>query len=102
MEGIDVWGLTAQNEPGDGYYVYFGINSCGYSPEEERNFVANNLGPTLKKHSFGEVLILGCDDQRTVLPEWAEVVSVATDNCVVLNGKLKCPEEAVWTSSNLP
>jgi glucosylceramidase len=76
-EGIDIWGLTAQNEPGDGYYVYFGINSCGYSPEEERNFVANNLGPTLQKHDFGKVLILGCDDQRTVIPEWAEVVSAA-------------------------
>jgi glucosylceramidase len=76
-EGIDIWGLTAQNEPGDGYYIYFHINSCEYSPEEERNFVANNLGPTLQKHNFEKVLIIGCDDQRTVLPERAEVVSAA-------------------------
>ncbi|PSN49700.1 putative glucosylceramidase 4 [Blattella germanica] len=42
-EGIDVWGVSSQNEPGDGYYAYFGINSCGYSPQEELNFIVNNL-----------------------------------------------------------
>jgi hypothetical protein len=83
QEGVDIWGLTSQNEPGDGYYVYFGINSCGYSPEEERNFIANNLGPTLKKHNFGDIVIMASDDQRTVLPHWAEVVSACTSRVLV-------------------
>ncbi|KDR16212.1 Glucosylceramidase, partial [Zootermopsis nevadensis] len=73
-EGINFWGLTLQNEPGNGYYVYFGINSCGYSPEEQRNFIANNLGPTLQKNNFGNIVIMAGDDQRTFLPESAQVV----------------------------
>lgn len=90
IEGIDFWGLTPQNEPGDGYYTYFGINSCGYSPEEERTFIANNLGPTLKKHNFGNVKILNSDDQRIEMPDRQKVVSAYADKvngsvCAVLN-----------------
>jgi glucosylceramidase len=73
-EGIDVWGLSTQNEPGDGYYIYFFINSCGFSPQEERNFIVNNLGPTLKKNNFGHVVIMNGDDQRTTIPDWQKVV----------------------------
>jgi glucosylceramidase len=89
-EGIDVWGLTPQNEPGDGYDVYFGINSCGYSPDEERTFIANNLGPTLEKHKFGHVVIMNSDDQRTTIPDRQKVVSAHTytlrgSSCAALN-----------------
>ncbi|KAJ9589458.1 hypothetical protein L9F63_017319 [Diploptera punctata] len=72
--GIDIWGVSSQNEPGDGYYVSFGINSCGYSPDEERKFIANNLGPTLRKYGFGNVTIMDGEEQRPEFPEWAETI----------------------------
>ena len=89
-EGIGIWAVTPQNEPGDGYHDYFHINSCGYSPDEERKFIANNLCPTLKKHNLGDIVIMSVDDQRTSVPERQEVVSAYTDtlsgsNCAVLN-----------------
>lgn len=89
-EGIDIWAVTPQNEPGDGYSDYFYINSCGYSPDEERIFVADNLCPTLKEHNLGDIVIISVDDQRTSVPERQEVVSANADtlsgsNCTVLN-----------------
>lgn len=89
-EGIDIWGLTPQNEPEDGYEIYLYINSCGYSPEEERAFIVNNLGPTLKKHNFGHVVIMNGDDQRSTVPDRQNVVSAHADtlrgsSCAVLN-----------------
>jgi glucosylceramidase len=89
-KGIAIWGLTPQNEPGDGYESDFHINSCGYSPEEERKFIANNLGPTLEEHKFGHVVIMNSDDQRSTVPDRQKVVSAYADmlsgsSCAVLN-----------------
>jgi glucosylceramidase len=89
-EGIDIWGLTPQNEAGDGYNVYLISDSCGYSPDEERTFIADNLGPTLKKHEFGHVVVMNSDDQRTTVPDRQKVVSSHADtlggsSCAVLN-----------------
>ena len=75
INGIDVWGVSSQNEPGDGYYVYFGINSCGYSPEEELNFIINNLGPTLRKNGFGNINIMAAEEQRPEIAYWTNNVS---------------------------
>jgi glucosylceramidase len=88
-EGIEVWGVTPQNEPGDGYEDWFHIPSCGYSPEEERKFIADNLGPTLKEHNFGDVVIMNGDDQRKSIPDRQNVVSAYADtlrgsSCAVL------------------
>ena len=44
-EGIPVWGLTVQNEP----MAKQTWESCMYTADEERNFIKNNLGPTLQK-----------------------------------------------------
>ncbi|WP_219733336.1 hypothetical protein [Hymenobacter sp. NBH84] len=44
-QGIPIWGLTVQNEP----MAKQTWESCVYSAEEERDFVKNFLGPTLKK-----------------------------------------------------
>ena len=70
-EGIDIWGLTPVNEPhGNGN----NWESMHFSPEEETNFVQNHLGPKLESEGFGEVNILGYDQNRDGLKEWVDVM----------------------------
>jgi glucosylceramidase len=55
-EGIDIWGITVENEPlGNGN----NWESMHFSPEEMTDFVMNHLGPQLEADGKGEVKILG-------------------------------------------
>lgn len=44
-EGIPIWGTSTQNEP----MAVQTWESCIYTAENERDFIKNYLGPTLKK-----------------------------------------------------
>ncbi|WP_202702244.1 glycoside hydrolase family 30 beta sandwich domain-containing protein [Flavobacterium sp. UGB4466] len=59
-EGIPVWGLTIQNEP----MASQRWESCIYSPEAERDFLKNFLGPTLGKEGLGSKKIIIWDHNR--------------------------------------
>lgn len=48
-EGVPLWGLSIQNEP----MATQKWESCIYTAEEERDFLKNHLGPTLKKSRAG-------------------------------------------------
>lgn len=72
--GIDIWGLTAQNEPSDGTITNFPFQCLGWNPELQRDFIAKDLGPALESSGFGEVKLMILDDQRYFLPYWAETV----------------------------
>ena len=66
-EGIDIWGVTVENEPlGNGY----NWESMHYSPSEMTDFVVNHLGPKLEADGKGNVKIFGYDQNREHLPEW--------------------------------
>lgn len=67
-EGIDIWGVTFENEPlGNGN----NWESMHYSAEEMVDFVQNHLGPQLEKDSLN-VKILGYDQNRDEeLTHWA-------------------------------
>jgi len=70
-EGIDIWGLTPVNEPhGNGN----NWESMHFSPEEETDFVQNYLGPKLEAEGYGNVKILGYDQNRAGLKEWVDVM----------------------------
>lgn len=70
-EGIDIWGLTVENEPhGNGN----NWESMHYSPEEMTTFVMNHLGPKLKADGKGDVKVLGYDQNREGLKEWVDVM----------------------------
>ncbi|KAG7159117.1 Lysosomal acid glucosylceramidase-like 5 [Homarus americanus] len=73
-EGVNFWGLTAQNEPLDGYLPGFGFNCMGWTAEQQRLWVAENLGPTLQAHGYDEVILMILDDQRFELPRWAKKI----------------------------
>lgn len=60
-EGIPVWALTVQNEP-EAHQTW---ESCLYTPEQERDFVRNHLGPALERAGLsGSVKLLGWDHNR--------------------------------------
>ena len=70
-EGIEIWGLTVENEPlGNGN----NWESMHFTPEEMTLFVQNHLGPKLEADGKGEVKILGYDQNREHLQEWVDVM----------------------------
>lgn len=70
-EGIDIWGITVENEPlgnGDNW------ESMLYSAEEMGDFVNHHLGPKLENDGL-DVNILAYDQNRGAeLIEWAKVI----------------------------
>jgi glucosylceramidase len=59
-EDIPVWGLTIQNEP----MARQRWESCIYTPEAERDFLMNFLGPTLEKEGLGTKKVIIWDHNR--------------------------------------
>lgn len=62
-EGLHVWGLTVQNEP----MAKQTWESCIFSASDERDFLKNYLGPTLKKAGLGDKKITVWDHNRDLL-----------------------------------
>ncbi|MBN1133062.1 MAG: glycoside hydrolase family 30 protein [Bacteroidales bacterium] len=69
-EGIPVWGVTVQNEP----MAVQTWESCIYTAGEERDFVKNNLGPTLVENNMEDVKVIIWDHNRGIMNQRAEVV----------------------------
>ncbi|TAE61991.1 MAG: glycosyl hydrolase family 30 [Bacteroidetes bacterium] len=70
-EGIDIWGITVENEPlGNGN----NWESMHYTPEEMTLFVQKHLGPALEADGKGHVKILGYDQNREHLQQWVDVM----------------------------
>lgn len=67
-EGIPVWALTVQNEP-QAHQVW---ESCLYTPEQERDFVKNFLGPALTQAGLEDVKLLALDHNRDILEAHAD------------------------------
>jgi len=70
QEGIDIWGVTVQNEP-EATQVW---DSCRYTAEEERDFVKYHLGPTLYREGLKDINIIVWDHNRDLLYERAKVI----------------------------
>jgi glucosylceramidase len=67
-EGIDIWGFTVENEPhGNGN----NWESMLYSPKEMVDFVENHSGPVLEERWARVMVILGYDQNREGIKEWA-------------------------------
>ncbi len=69
-EGIPIWGLTVQNEP----MATQRWESCIYTAEEERDFLKNYLGPTLKKEGLGDKKIIVWDHNRDLMNQRANTI----------------------------
>jgi glucosylceramidase len=70
QEGIPIWGITIQNEP----MATQKWESCIYSAEEERDFLKNYLGPTMKKEGLGDKKIIAWDHNRDLVYQRARTI----------------------------
>ncbi|XP_012281809.1 glucosylceramidase isoform X2 [Orussus abietinus] len=66
--GLKMWTISTGNEPNDAILEIKSFNSMGWTFEELSQWVANNLGPTLKASQHNETIIIGLDDQRCFVP----------------------------------
>jgi glucosylceramidase len=62
-EGIPIWGISVQNEP----MATQTWESCIYSAEDERDFLKNYLGPTMKREGLGDRKIIAWDHNRDLI-----------------------------------
>jgi glucosylceramidase len=69
-EGIPTWAISVQNEPA----ATQAWESCIYTAQDERDFVKNFLGPTLKNSSFSNVKLLVWDHNRGIMYQRAKVI----------------------------
>ncbi|WP_421873052.1 glycoside hydrolase family 30 protein [Marinoscillum sp.] len=69
-QDIPVWGITVQNEP----MAKQTWESCIYTAEEERDFVKNHLGPTMKQQGLGDKKIVVWDHNRDLISHRAMTI----------------------------
>src|SRR5215213_2642279 len=69
-EGIPVWGISIQNEP----MATQRWESCIYSAEEERDFLKNYLGPTMRRAGLGAKKIIAWDHNRDLIYQRASTL----------------------------
>ena len=69
-EGIPIWGVSVQNEP----MATQRWESCIYSAEDERDFLKNYLGPTMKREGLGEKKIIAWDHNRDLIYQRASTI----------------------------
>jgi glucosylceramidase len=69
-EGLPLWGFTVQNEPG----ARSRWESCMYSPCEERDFIRDFLGPTLRATGLGGLRLLVHDHNRDLMFARAQAI----------------------------
>jgi glucosylceramidase len=69
-EGIPVWGITVQNEP----MATQKWESCIFTAEDERDFLKNYLGPTMRREGLGDKKILAWDHNRDLIYQRASTI----------------------------
>ncbi|QES88010.1 glycoside hydrolase family 30 protein [Rhizosphaericola mali] len=67
---LPVWGLTVQNEP----MAVQTWESCQFSAEMERDFIKNNLGPTLWKNGMKDKKMIVWDHNRDLIYQYASTI----------------------------
>ncbi|XP_058504729.1 lysosomal acid glucosylceramidase [Solea solea] len=71
---LTFWAVTTGNEPSAGMMTNYSFQALGFKPEEQRDWVALDLGPALHASSFPNTHVLILDDNRVLLSHWAKVV----------------------------
>jgi glucosylceramidase len=69
-EGVPVWGVSIQNEP----MATQRWESCIYTAEEERDFLKNHLGPTMRREGLGDRKIIVWDHNRDLIYQRASTM----------------------------
>ncbi|MCX6279975.1 MAG: glycoside hydrolase family 30 protein [Bacteroidetes bacterium] len=69
-EGVPVWGISVQNEP----MAKQKWESCIFTAEDERDFIKNFLGPTLKKAGMSDKKLIAWDHNRDLIYQRASTI----------------------------
>ena len=69
-EGIPIWGISVQNEP----MATQTWESCVYTAEDERDFLKNHLGPTMRREGLGDRKIIAWDHNRDLVYQRASTI----------------------------
>lgn len=69
-EGVPIWGVSIQNEP----MATQKWESCIYTAEEERDFLKNHLGPTLKRAGLSDKKVIAWDHNRDLIYQRASTI----------------------------
>jgi glucosylceramidase len=74
--GINLWGVTVENEPVEGWDPHYTFNCLNLNATGEREFVKLNLGPTLEKAGYGKdhFKLMIFDDSCPNLQEFAHTI----------------------------
>ncbi|XP_053617696.1 lysosomal acid glucosylceramidase-like isoform X2 [Plodia interpunctella] len=70
---IPIWAVTTTNEPLSGIMSLGHNNGLGWTTKGMGKWIANNLGPTLRKSPFNVKILVG-DDMRFTVPLWFNTV----------------------------
>lgn len=70
-EGVDIWGLTPVNEPHGNSGQW---ESMHFTPETQRDFIKQHLGPKLAASDHSDIRLLIYDQNRDSMEHWAEVI----------------------------
>jgi len=82
-EGIDIWGITVENEPlGNGN----NWESMHYTAAEMTAFVRKHLGPSLEANGHSAIKLLGYDQNRDHLKEWVDVMYKDEESSKYMDG----------------
>ncbi|XP_017583381.1 PREDICTED: glucosylceramidase isoform X2 [Corvus brachyrhynchos] len=71
---LTFWAVTAENEPTAGLINNYPFQCLGFTAEQQRDFIAQDLGPALANSSHRHIQLIILDDNRLHLPHWAKVV----------------------------
>ncbi|XP_015791068.1 glucosylceramidase [Tetranychus urticae] len=88
-EGVDFWAITTQNEPTQAIENEdFFYNNLGFTPENLRDWIKDDLGPELEKSGYGRdnLNLLLYDDAREYLPNYTQVVLTDETAASFVNG----------------
>ncbi|XP_055946848.1 lysosomal acid glucosylceramidase-like [Argiope bruennichi] len=85
---ITLWGLTLQNEPTDGCIVNFPFQAMCFPPDLQRDFLKLDFGSALTKAGFtpDNLRLMIGDDNRVILPKWADVILSDPDAAQYVSG----------------
>ena len=75
--GVDVWGLTSQNEPSMGLFISSDWNANGFTPRQMKVWLRDHLYPVFNRALKNGILnskpkMLLLDDQRLFIPKYVD------------------------------
>ncbi|PAV90589.1 hypothetical protein WR25_13263 isoform C [Diploscapter pachys] len=73
-QGIQIWGVTLQNEPNTGRALDFPWQTMYWNASMQRDFLRDLLGPMLDQNFIWGVKKIILDDNRGNLPDWADTI----------------------------